>query len=158
MSAIQNETLDGVFAVLRQHRCIGWDLDNTLLGHRASDKLHDFIRASPDIRHLLITFRTAQGTIWTDLASQQRAVSADSFSVVETMDPVLATNFMRLQRQRAQGLYAGPMAFCELEYRSWKGRVCARHGASLLIDDMTDYVSLGCERHAISLLHPDQLV
>ena len=145
-------------ADLRTHGCIGWDLDNTLIGHPAAPLMHDFIRAHPGIRHLLITFRSTADAIGPDLAAQAGSVAAAQFEVIETIDPELAANFQRLQRQRAKGLYAGPMAFCELEYRSWKGRVCARHGATLLIDDMTDHVSLGCERHGITLLHPDQLI
>ncbi len=144
-------------SALQSHGCIGWDLDNTLIGHPASPTLHDFIRGNPSICHVLITFRTDMAGIGPDLAGQAGSVTPEHFAVVETMDSELATNFFRLQRQRAKGLFAGPMAFCELEYRSWKGRICARHGGTLLIDDMTDHVSLGCERHGITLLHPDQL-
>jgi hypothetical protein len=142
---------------LRRYRCIGWDLDDTLIGHPASPAMHDFIRTTPEITHLIITFRTAADSVWPDLARAAVALPPSCFKTVETMDPALAAGFLRLQRQRQLGLYAGPMAFCELEYRSWKGRTCARHGAELLIDDMTDHVSPGCERHGITLLHPDAL-
>lgn len=158
MSEAMTVTREEGFERLRRHRCIGWDLDNTLLDHPASPAMHDFIRAAPDITHLIITFRTSQATIWSDLAQLANAAPPSCFAAVETMDPALSASFLRLQQQRQRGLYAGPMAFCELEYRSWKGRVCARHGAGLLIDDMTEHVSPGCERHAITLLHPDALV
>ena len=157
MSAAFAGSRETAFDQLRRYRCIGWDLDNTLIGHPASAEMHAFIRAAPHITHLLITFRTEPASVWPDLERFPNAAGRACFKGVETMEPGLAVAFQRLQRQRQLGLYAGPMAFCELEYRSWKGRICARHGAELLIDDMTDHVSPGCERHGIILLHPDAL-
>jgi hypothetical protein len=145
------------FAELRRHAVIGWDLDMTLLGHPAAAAMHDFIRATPDIRHLIVTFR-ANGTqerIWSDLAAQPHSAGPTSFAAVLTIDDALASGFQRLHRHRAAGLYAGPHSPTEIAYLSWKGQACASWGASVLIDDMTEHVSLGCTTHGIELRHPD---
>ena len=141
------------FAELRRHAVIAWDLDDTLIGHPASPALHAFIRATPDIRHLIVTFRSHRvaETIWRDLKGPEREL----FFAAETIDDEVAAQYQRLHRQRATGLFAGPLCAAELVYLLWKGAVCARRGAGVLVDDLTEQVRLGCARHGIVLLHPD---
>jgi hypothetical protein len=129
----------------------------TLIGHPASDALHAFIRDTPHIRHLIVTFRptSTRDSVWADLACLPLAPTAQHFAAAETVDDTLAATFQRLRRWRAQGLYAGPTSPAETLYLHWKGEVCARWGASVLVDDMTDHVRLGCELRGIQLLHPD---
>ncbi len=145
------------FGALRTHAAIGWDLDLTLIGHPASASLHAFIRDTPHIRHAIITFRptSMRDSVWADLARLPSAPPATSFVGVDTIDDTVAAAFQRLRRWRAQGLYAGPPCPAEALYLRWKGDVCARLGATVLVDDMTDHVRAGCEAHGIQLLHPD---
>ena len=145
------------FSALRGHAAIGWDLDLTLVGHPASDALHDFIRTTPHIRHVIVTFRptSTRDTVWADLAKLPTAPAAHCFLAAETIDDDLAATFQRLRRYRAQGLYAGPHSPAETLYFHWKGEVCARWGATVLVDDMIDHVRLGCTASGIQLLHPD---
>jgi hypothetical protein len=144
-------------SLLRAHATIGWDLDMTLLGHPASDRLHAFIRATPEIRHVIVTFRShsRMASIWSDLAKVPLAADIGCFVAAETIDDAMASHFQRLRRNRAQRLYAGPNSPAEMAYLRWKGEVCARWGATLLIDDMTEHVRHGCEASGIQLLHPD---
>jgi hypothetical protein len=146
-----------MFGPLRAHATIGWDLDMTLVGHPASESLHAFIRDTPHIRHVIVTFRpiSTRDSVWADLARLPTAPAAHCFVAAEMIDDTLAAAFQRLRRWRAQGLYAGPTSPAETLYFRWKGEVCARWGATVLVDDMTDHVSLGCEINGIRLLHPD---
>jgi hypothetical protein len=148
------------FAILSGHAVIAWDLDMTLLGHQASPALHNFIRSNPQARHLIITFRAhgAQAEIWSDLAAATGTADPSCFAAVVNIDDELAGHFQRLARQRHAGLFAGPLAPAELAYLTWKGRICAEHGATVLIDDMTEHVRRGCEMHGVALLHPDTLI
>lgn len=153
----QPVTTSSAFNALRGHATIAWDLDMTLIGHPASDALHDFIRATPHIRHVIVTFRSnnIRDTVWADLACLPTAAPRHCFLAAETIDDALADRFQRLRRYRAQGLYAGPPSPAERLYLHWKGEACARWGATVLIDDMTDHVKLGCTASGIQLLHPD---
>lgn len=153
----QMTTPTDTFSALRGHAAIGWDLDMTLVGHPASGALHDFIRATPHIRHVIVTFRptSTHETVWADLAKLPTAPAAHCFLAAETIDDELAASFQRLRRYRAQGLYAGPHSPSETLYFHWKGEVCARWGATVLVDDMIDHVRLGCAANSIQLLHPD---
>ena len=155
-----NKTIVTDIPFLRRHATIGWDLDDTLIGHPASASMHAFIRATPMIRHILVTFRTSSGAaaIWTDLARVPLTADASCFVAVETMDDGLAEAFQRQRRQRLSHLLSGPPTAVEIAYRSWKGAVCARLGATVLIDDMTDHVAPGCTLHGVALLHPDVLL
>lgn len=146
-----------LFGPLRSHATIGWDLDMTLVGHPASGALHAFIRDTPHIRHVIVTFRptSTRDSVWVDLARLPSAPGAHCFVAAETIDDGVAAAFQRLRRWRAQGLYAGPASPAETLYLCWKGEVCARWGATVLVDDMTDHVSLGCAINGIQLLHPD---
>lgn len=146
------------FDELRRHRTIGWDLDLTLIGHPASPAMHDFIRATPEIRHLIVTFRShgAQNHIWSDLAGVDGAPPPSCFAGVVNIDDAIVQAFRRINQHRTSGHYTGPLSPAEALYRSWKGRMCAQWGATILIDDMTEYVALGCTLHGIELLHPNR--
>lgn len=148
------------FAVLRQHRAIGWDLDGTLLGHSAAPRLHAFIRAHPGLRHVIVTFRSRglATMLWHDLAAAPTAPPPSSFEAALSMDDDIFTSFHSLRRLRDLGRHAGPPTPVEACYLTWKGRLCAEHGLTVLVDDMTDLVRPGCERHQVTLLHPDDFL
>lgn len=142
---------------MRRHSAIGWDLDLTLIGHKASAAMHDFIRSTPDIRHVIITFRShgLQDRVWSDLEAELGAAPRSSFAAVANIDDATVFGFRRVNQHRRTGRILGPLSPAEVLYRTWKGRACAELGATVLIDDMTEYVELGCKLHGIELLHPD---
>jgi hypothetical protein len=48
------------FSILDGHAAIGWDFDNTLIGHAKSQAIHEYIRAHPEKRHVIVTFEHAR--------------------------------------------------------------------------------------------------
>jgi len=150
----------GGFAVLRRHRAIGWDMDGTLIGHDAAPLLHDFIRSHPELRHVIVTFRShgLETMLWRDLAAYATAPAPACFEAVINMDDDIFASFQRWRRWRDAGRHAGPPAPVEERYLAWKGRLCAERGLTVLVDDMTEHVRPGCARHDVALLHPDDFL
>ncbi|MCW3476742.1 hypothetical protein [Limobrevibacterium gyesilva] len=148
------------FTELRRHRAIAWDFDDTLIGHRSSPLLHAFIRSHRHIRHVIVTFRShgMQHGVWHDLAAYAAAPEPACFDAILNIPDETYEAFERIFRWREAGLYVGPMTEAERSYLGWKGAVCAQHGLTILIDDNTAHVRLGCDKHEIALFHPDQFV
>ena len=136
---------------------IAWDFDLTLVGHKAGRVMHDFIRATPHVEHLIVTFRSHgnQALIWHDLAKETDTIGPSHFTGTFNIDDALADATSRLRRQREKLLFAGPETPAERAYRHWKGLVCARNGASILVDDRIEDVEPGCSAFGIVLIHPD---
>ncbi len=157
---MSDDIAEAVQAALRHLHAanrIAWDFDLTLVGHKAGRKMHEFIRATPQTEHLIVTFRShgMQHAIWEDLAQETDAVNRTHFSNAFNIDDGLADAAARLRRQRERRVYAGPESPVERAYRHWKGLVCARAGASVLVDDRTEDVAPGCAAFGIVLVHPD---
>ena len=142
---------------LRTARRIAWDFDLTLVGHQAGRVMHDFIRSTPHIEHLIVTFRShgSQSVIWDELSRETDLVGRNNFLCIYNIEDNLAETTARLRRQRERRLYAGPDSPAERAYRYWKGLVCAKVGASILVDDRTEDVAPGCMAFGIVLIHPD---
>ncbi len=140
------------FAKLATHMDIGWDLDGTLLNHAAAPALHRFIRATPRIRHVLITFRTRRRDVepWAELAAYRDGPQRESFHALVFLDEAEAEGVARIERGRRVGWWRGEDA----RHAEWKGRVCAKHGLTALVDDKTHMVAAGCRRYRIELFHP----
>ena len=151
------DTVQAALRHLRAARRIAWDFDLTLVGHKAGRRMHDFIRATPQTEHLIVTFRShgAQSMIWEELAQETDTINRNHFSQAFNIDDGLADAAARLRRQRERRVYAGPESPVERAYRHWKGLVCARAGASVLVDDRTEDVAPGCAAFGIVLVHPD---
>ena len=148
------------YARLRQHRAIAWDFDYTLDDHPASPNLHAFILAHPHIRHVIVTFRShgEQKYVWEELADYPDAPTESCFDGVVNISDDAHVAYHEAAWQRTRLQHRGPLTAAEIEYLEWKGRVCAEHGLTALIDDMTDLVSRGCSKHGIELLHPDEFL
>lgn len=147
-------------ALLAGHDIIAWDFDETLVGHVASQGLHEFIAAHPDRSHVIVTFRmrSTEAQLWADLAAATDLIGRQHFNGIAMMEDRLAEAAQRLGRNRRQGLFAGPLAPAERDWKLWKGEACLLLGASVLVDDRHADVAEGCARHGIALLHPDQFV
>ena len=118
---------------------IGWDVDDTLIGSRHAEEVADYIRTNPHgQQHYIITFRShgMQHRVFLDLA----AYGLD------------ASHFVSLTNC-PDSLYE---AKGEL-YRDWKGSICATLGIEVLVDDDTENVSAGCDKHGVAHVHPDDL-
>jgi hypothetical protein len=148
------------FELLCGQTAIAWDFDDTLVGHQAAPAMYEFIAANPQIAHHIVTFR-AQGLqtrIWADLAEATTRIGAVNFGHVINVDDGLAGLVGRLRRHRAARLFAGPEGPAERAYRHWKGLVCSRIGAGVLVDDRAEDVLPGCTAFGIVHLHPDALL
>jgi hypothetical protein len=118
---------------------IGWDVDDTLIGSRHADEIADYIRTnSRGQQHFIITFRShgMQHRVFPDLAAY--GIDASHFvSLTNCPDAVY----------EAQGE----------PYREWKGSICATLGIEVLVDDDTENVCPGCDKHGVAHVHPDDL-
>ncbi len=150
----------GLYGQLRQHRAIAWDVDYTLYGHPASPNLHAFIVAHPDIRHVVVTFRShgEEDEVWDELAEYPHAPAEACFDGVLNISDEAHVDYHDASGRRARLQHADPLSPAELHYLEWKGWTCAQNGLTLLVDDMTALVTRGCEKHGIELLHPDQFL
>lgn len=141
------------FATLLEHDSIGWDADGTLLDHPRAPAMHEFIRRTPEKRHVIVTFRShgMERRIWTDLFRETDLLGRDDFdSVVNMSDEMFEREY--LSSRTPAGLFIPTRRYIE-----WKGEVCAHLGLTVLVDDATDQVLPGCERYGIIHIHPDDL-
>ena len=124
---------------LANFKRIGWDVDDTLIGSHHADEIADYIRANPlDQEHFIITFRShgMQHRVFRDLEAYG------------------------LDRTHFVSLTNCPDAVYEAQgepYREWKGSICAEFGIEVLVDDDTENVAPGCDKHGVAHIHPDDL-
>ncbi len=148
---------------LASHMDIAWDLDGTLIEHPASSMLHSFILGTPQIRHVIITFRTERrhGGPWAPLARYNRALGPKVFKKAIYMPDALWEKYAGAHPARSHGIRSvirrvlrptGPAL--DQACRSWKGLTCHQEGITALVDDLTQAVAAGCKRHGIELFHP----
>lgn len=151
---------------LATHMDIAWDVDNTLIDHPASPLLHRFILATPHIRHVIVTFRNErQGGPWHALARYAAAPGPTAFSRVIYLPEVLREQYSQAQAARRNSLWPAfdrllrpRKSGWESTYRAWKGMMCEREGITALVDDMTQMVAVGCQRHGVKLFHPSDFL
>ena len=124
---------------LTNFRRIGWDVDHTLIGSRGADEIANYIRTNPHgQQHYIITFRShgMQHRVFPDLAAY--GLDASHFvSLTNCPDAIY----------EAQGE----------PYREWKGSICGELGIEVLVDDDTENVSPGCDKHGVAHVHPDDV-
>ncbi len=124
---------------LANFKRIGWDVDDTLIGSRHADEIADYIRNNPlHQQHYIITFRShgLQDRVFYDL----KANGLDEIHFVSMSNC-------------PDAIYEGQGE----AYREWKGAICAELGIEVLVDDDTENVVAGCNKHGIAHIHPDHL-
>lgn len=157
-------SFEGAFQRLASHMDIAWDVDGTLVGHPAASLLHRFIRATPHINHLIVTFRNERrhGTPWGPLGRYGDGPGPASFSrVVYLPDAMQKTRELAREgrgRSRWSALRRWLRAPDDPEFRAWKAVVCRQHGVTALVDDLTRVVASDCDRHGIELFHPSDFL
>lgn len=133
---------------LAKFRCIGWDFDDTLIGHQSSPLFWDYIRRNPHGQeHYIITFRTGYllDSLWHDLTKELSGLGKHHFRGLFGVPEVLFANFI-----------AGDNLDSSAEYLEWKGMRCFAAGIDILVDDAAEHVIKGCLRFGVAYLHPDQ--
>jgi hypothetical protein len=141
--------------LLDPHSVIGWDVDGTILDHHLAPAMHRYIREHRQKCHFIVTFRSHgwQHDIFDDLAELHDWFPDKSYfnGVVNLPDAMLEAE--RLARQTQDN----PAHTDIIALLEWKGLVCSQHGITVLIDDMTDAVSRGCDRYGVLHINPDDL-
>lgn len=150
---------DGVrepLARLAAHKAIGWDFDETLIDSPASGILNKFIIDHPEIRHVIVTFRTHgfQDRVFQDLRDfgqvyRERVASKKSFSDVLNVDDELFIQHYQIAELRHFGHFSGPLTPEEIAYRDWKGKICKKNGLTALVDDNVEHTREGCEKAGV---------
>jgi hypothetical protein len=153
-------THSATIARLGTHCDIGWDFDGTLVGHRASPILHEFIRTRRAIRHVIVTFRagSAAERVWDDLARYETAPDRSCFAQVLSIPNESISEYVGNRERLGLMRHVLSSSDAEQQCRNWKGQVCFEHDLTALVDDMTGFVAAGCHRHNVTLFHPDEFV
>jgi hypothetical protein len=143
---------DLLLARMRNYRSIAWDLDSTLIHHRNSLILCDFIRKNPyGQKHYILTFRCfgLEHSIIDEL-QRKAALSAHNFSGIYNIDNHLFESFL----SGFSGESIGSLREAEWA-REWKARVCHELGIDALVDDARDVILPSCQKYSINYWHPD---
>lgn len=146
--------------LLDPYAAIGWDFDGTLIDHDKADLMHAFIKAHPQKRHVIVTFRTHSLRLRLphDLKRMYpKAPPITVFEGIESISNEAWEAFMTRDMQRRAGVIKGPLTDEEEYYVEWKGEMCKRLGLPVLVDDNLPHTEPGCEKHGIHLIHPDEL-
>ena len=150
------------FLRLASHMDIAWDMDGTLIDHPAAPLLHQFIKDTPQIRHVIVTFRSArQGTPWGLLGGYSSQLGVSHFSHAIHLPDELCAGLSDDVAARRGGRWPvlGPLTrpwrrATDNAHRTWKGLICQQEGITALVDDLTGLVAEGCRRHGVELFHP----
>lgn len=139
---------------------IGWDFDGTLIDHPAAERMHAFIKATPERRHIIITFRTHLlfRMIARDLSVYPDAPPIDVFESIKGIEDRRWSAFERARTHRLAGMLKGPLTPDEIYYVEWKGDICKRLGLTVLVDDNIPHTQPGCVKFGIELVHPDEFL
>lgn len=130
---------------LIEHQIIAWDFDDTLIGHVNSHRFHHYIRNNPQQEHHIVTFRDDE---WATMIERD----LEEVGLLKREDFTGVHNF--LDKDRFRGII---LNLNDDPTMNWKGLKCSEIGATILIDDMTDHVIKGCDKHGIIHIHPDDL-
>jgi hypothetical protein len=152
MERLPIETNTG--AILADHQSIGWDLDGTILDHRNAPLMHRYILGHPEKHHFIVTFRSHgfQLSIFSELATRHQV-----FAGPGAFDGVLSVPDDMYDRfQQLAGATSEEGRGAVRTYTEWKGRICAKHGITVLIDDNPGHVLPGCDRYGVAHIHPDE--
>jgi hypothetical protein len=139
---------------LKNYKSVGWDLDHTLFNHPNTEKFADYIRENPHNQQFhIVTFRTHNLVPRIEPELHKIGLTlADFDSVQHPKD----SDYERYE----DALYANPKRRQHLDaieqWQHFKGAACKKTGCGVLIDDMTNDVLPGCEKHGIDHFHPDE--
>lgn len=137
---------------------IGLDMDGTLIGHRRSHLLRQYVREHCRKKTFyVITFRTGiyAAEVLPELA--EHYLPAECWSGILSIPEELGSVYIADETKRHRGLLTGPPTQAEINYTLWKGYACHQVGAQVLVDDKAKYVIPGCEKYGIKFIDIDDL-
>jgi len=137
--------------ILDRHDAIAWDVDKTLVNGPNSEFFCRYVKAHPEKKHVIVTFRTGAGYIrrgqsWAEDAFEEVAVhglSRKDFAGLLSVPDHLYDAYAS-----ADGDAALVDEFCH-----WKGQAAASAGCTVLVDDMEPEVIDGCQRHGVAFIN-----
>jgi hypothetical protein len=138
---------------LADHKIIAWDFDDTLVGHAGSRRFQEFIKANPyGQEHHIVSFRShgMEQQFDRDLfESCGDLLTLADFKGIHNVPDTL------YEEHRPTRLIIN---LVEDPYLTWKGMICDQIGATVLVDDMSDFVARGCEQYGVLHIHPDEFL
>ena len=136
---------------LNSHQRLGIDFDGTLVGHKHSQILQQYIVTNPEKEFHLITFRS-HGRQW-DITEDLRE------SVLhETHVRITGRHFVQVHNMSDEDFTAYNGAIRQPEFYLWKATKCKEIGCTILIDDMADFLHEYCVAHGVACFHPDDFM
>lgn len=144
--------------ILDNHHTIAWDFDKTLVDCPTALAAQRYIRDNPNKKHHIVTFRShgMEDHIFDELSKYSIGLHQTDFDGVHNIEDEAHMAWELAMWKRSLN---PDMAITSAEkyYLSWKGYICRRIGASVLVDDDTKAVSDGCKRFGILHFDPQEL-
>jgi hypothetical protein len=136
---------------LAPHQIIAWDMDGTLIDGRNSACFRTYIATHPEKQHHVITFRDRT---WADqIMGELGALGLDSSLIASVENcPELLHDIYQISRNPAS---CAPKALADHAARQfvrWKGRKARELGCTILVDDLAEWVVVGCQENDVTFL------
>ncbi len=157
--------LTALHPILDEHAVIAWDMDGTLVDGPNSEFFLDYIRATPHKRHHVVTFRNKAMAkdVWGELQSHGLDAKALIRSVENCPEPIhdcYMINHRLAGSNERHRYYRSEPPLTRDEFNAyvdqfvlWKGLRATQIGATILVDDMPQWVLPGCYEHEVTFLH-----
>ena len=149
--------------VLDQHQVIAWDMDQTLIGGPNSNFFRAYIKAHPEKRHHVVTFRDRRWAmeIWQELTNCGDFRAKDAIKSVESCPEIIHNCYMvEFRTPQFREPFIASLKLTRDQFNAhvqafayWKGLRASHIGATLLVDDMPEWCLPGCEAHGIAFLN-----
>lgn len=133
------------------HQRIAWDMDGTLIGGPNSQRFRRYIARTPEKQHCVVTFRDRAwaGQIRGELGAL--GLDPNLIASVENCPELLHDIYMASRNPAS----CAPKALADHAARQfvrWKGRKARELGCTILVDDLADWVVLGCQENGVAFL------
>jgi hypothetical protein len=136
---------------LDAHKKIGWDMDQTLIQGRNSERFRAYIAANPHKRHHVITFRDRE---WADLIPIELGTLGLDPALIASVEncPAPLHDMFMLHRSGELEMPKHVAEKAISAFLRWKGRRASELGCTVLVDDMADWVVQGCQAHGVEFV------
>lgn len=141
---------------LEKHNILAIDFDDTLIGHKNSQRICDHIRYNPSKTYWIITFRTGP---WadTDIMEQElyhmSGLTLDRFEGIKSIPKHIYDGHTSINSDRKAGVPEETLSRREEVFKEWKGKTAAELGCTVLIDDIADWTEEGCGKHGVDFVN-----
>lgn len=161
-----------MFDTLKEHKVIGWDIDETLINGVNSNLFQSFVVNHPEHEHHLITFRNSKEDIESindDLLSWDKVFGRHLFTSLQTVPleivqryNALPKYFQNIHWEDNEAKVDRVLAAHKLEREyvenvvdamlGWKARACLNVNATVLVDDIYSMQKPYCDKHNVAII------